>query len=211
MATSEVRRTRDADRSRTAILDAAEGLFAAQGYKGTSLQDVGDAAGVSRGTPSYFFGSKEGLYRAVLERKFSRIGEVIRQTRAEATSRGEGPDAVIAREIEAYLDFLVEHPTFVRLVQWEAVEGGETLNEMGAYAAAPLHALDAIRGEVERDSLRPIDPMQLMVSIAALCWFPLSQRDTLMRALGVDPVDPAFVEARKRHVVDLVLNGIRRR
>jgi AcrR family transcriptional regulator len=62
------RRTRDAERTRRRILDAAEELFARQGFDAASLAAIGEAAGVSRGTPSYFFGSKEELYQAVLER-----------------------------------------------------------------------------------------------------------------------------------------------
>ena len=88
MPASELRRTRDAERSRAAILDAAERLFAAYGYHATSLQDVGDAAGVSRGTPSYFFRSKEGLYRAVLDRAFSKVSEILRTTRDDAAKLG---------------------------------------------------------------------------------------------------------------------------
>ncbi|MBA3443955.1 MAG: helix-turn-helix transcriptional regulator, partial [Gemmatimonadales bacterium] len=49
---------RDPKRSRAAILDAAERLFADQGYGATSLSEVGAIAGVSRATPGYFFGSK---------------------------------------------------------------------------------------------------------------------------------------------------------
>jgi AcrR family transcriptional regulator len=44
-----------------AILDAAEHLFAERGYEATSLQLVGDSAGVSRATPGYFFGSRRGF------------------------------------------------------------------------------------------------------------------------------------------------------
>jgi TetR/AcrR family transcriptional regulator len=63
-------RSRDSGRSREALLAAAERLFAERGFEATSLTDIGAAAGLSRGTPSYFFGSKAGLYRAVLERAF---------------------------------------------------------------------------------------------------------------------------------------------
>ena len=52
-------RERNPDRTRELILDAAETLFAERGYEETSLADVGERAGVSRGTPGYFFGSKE--------------------------------------------------------------------------------------------------------------------------------------------------------
>ena len=60
-------KVRDAERSRAAILDAAERLFAEQGYDATSLTNVGAVAGVSRGTPGYFFRSKAELYQAELD------------------------------------------------------------------------------------------------------------------------------------------------
>ncbi|MDP9362946.1 MAG: TetR/AcrR family transcriptional regulator, partial [Chloroflexota bacterium] len=84
-------RTRDADRSREAILDAAEALFAERGYEGASLQEIGRAAGVSRGTPGYFFGSKERLYQAVLERAFAAELEFVGQAQARAAAAGGGP------------------------------------------------------------------------------------------------------------------------
>src|SRR5918911_4763660 len=64
-------KVRDAERSREAILAAAERLFAERGYEATTLQEIGAAAGLSRGTPSYFFGSKEQLYMDVLRRAFA--------------------------------------------------------------------------------------------------------------------------------------------
>jgi len=65
-------------RTREAILDAAEEVFAEQGYDSTSLQVIGTRAGVSRGTPGYFFGSKPDLYQAVLERCFGRARAAMR-------------------------------------------------------------------------------------------------------------------------------------
>src|SRR5712691_10113368 len=64
-------KTRDAERSRAAILDAAEQLFAERGFDGASLGDIAGAAALSRATPSYFYGNKEQLYAAVLERIFA--------------------------------------------------------------------------------------------------------------------------------------------
>ena len=95
-------RERNPDRTREAILDAAERLFADQGYDVTSLSQVGQAAGVSRGTPGYFFGSKADLYRAVLERCF---GEVRR-----AVASCMGPRTRICRPFRGR----VCHPGLVR-------------------------------------------------------------------------------------------------
>src|ERR1700736_4321278 len=71
MSASTVAKVRDAERSREAILETAERLFAELGYDAASLSEIAAEAGLSRGTPSYFFGSKEDLYIAVLDRAFT--------------------------------------------------------------------------------------------------------------------------------------------
>src|SRR5437773_11481494 len=83
-------RIRDADRSRMAILAAAEALFAERGFEAVSLQEIGDAAGLSRGTPNYFFGSKQELYVAVLEHVFA--------DREEATTRARSEERRVGKE-----------------------------------------------------------------------------------------------------------------
>src|SRR5215472_4274810 len=80
------RRARDASRSRRALLDAAERLFAERGFEATTMADIGAAAEPSAGAAAYFFGSKEQLYRAVLGRAFEETSQLIR-----SWSLGEGP------------------------------------------------------------------------------------------------------------------------
>lgn len=64
-------RQRDADRTRTAILDAAQTLFSTRGFSNTGVRDVADLAGVNSALVGRYFGSKEGLFRAVMERMSS--------------------------------------------------------------------------------------------------------------------------------------------
>lgn len=209
MAGEQPRRTRDADRSRQSILDAAERLFARFGYRGTSLQDIGEAAGVSRGTPSYFFRSKEGVYRAVLERNFQTVASALRSARARSNSSGASPEEALRAQIDEYVDFLVAHPTFVRLVQWEALTGGAVLGEFAPSVALAGEALESVRQAVGARNGGGMDPMHLMISILSMCWFPLTHKDTVMRAMGIDPLDARFVADRKRHMAELVLRGLR--
>ncbi len=89
-------RKRDAERSRAALLDAAEELFARDGYERTSLEAIGAAAGLSRGTPRYFFGSKEDLYRAVLTRIVERAEAA---GAAAEVPPGESLDQSVARYV----------------------------------------------------------------------------------------------------------------
>src|SRR5213596_1072736 len=87
-------RTRDAERTREAILIAAEDRFARLGFDGTSLREIGEAAGVARSTPAYFFGSKEALYEAVLARTVARAQESIARAYDEDDEDGSPEDAV---------------------------------------------------------------------------------------------------------------------
>ena len=84
-------RVRDPERTRRAVLDAAEALFAAKGFAATSLQEIADRAGVSRGTPSYFFATKERLYQAVLDRVPARPAAKGRPSRLRHLHRRENP------------------------------------------------------------------------------------------------------------------------
>jgi len=67
-ATKKATRQRDAERTRTAILDAAQTLFSTRGFANTGVREVADLAGVNSALVGRYFGSKEGLFRAALER-----------------------------------------------------------------------------------------------------------------------------------------------
>lgn len=191
--------------SREAILDAAEVAFADRGYEGASLQQIATAAGVSRGMPSYAFSSKERLYEAVLERAFAAPTALAREGRAPG---GGDPRAVLAGLVGSYLDFLAARPTYVRLLQRAALEDGERLGRAAAHLDALAQGVDALVELLGAADLRPVDPAQLFVSIVALCFFPLAHQATLLGPLGFDSHDPAFLAARKAHVVDLLLDGL---
>ncbi len=116
---------RNSARTREAILDAAEHRFAERGYEATSLTELGADAGVSRGTPGYFFGSKEQLYRAVLERCLERVRAAVRSGRERALASREPPEVVLAGAVGEYFDFIMANPDFVRLLEREALDGGK--------------------------------------------------------------------------------------
>lgn len=197
---------RNATRSREAILDAAEELFSLQGYDGTSLNEVGTQAGVSRGTPGYFFGSKEALYQAVLERCFGRVRDAIRSGRDRALASHEPSEVVLAGAVAEYFDFIMENPNFVRLMEREALSGAEQLNRLPS-ANFAAEAVSAISEELGLDPGQGVEAAHLVLSIIGLCWFPAVHGSTVIPALGFDPADPHYREQRKQHVVELVLRG----
>jgi TetR/AcrR family transcriptional regulator len=195
-------RMRDAGRSRRAILDAAETLFAERGFEAVSLHEIGGAAGLSRGTPSYFFGSKQDLYVAVLERVFADREEATARAFQPVRSwcepgRSGGLRVPLTRAIESYIEFLLARPAFVTLVVREELRGGEGLRLARRDATAMRDALGAVRAVARERSLRRFDVDDAVLVLVSLTFSPLSQQSTFMVALDRDLRD---AEARGRHV-----------
>jgi AcrR family transcriptional regulator len=203
-----VDRERDASRSRGAILDAAERLFAERGYDATSLNDVGQAAGVSRGTPGYFFGSKAELYRAVLDRCFAEATEAIRAGKDRALASRETPEVILAGVVRDYYDFLAERPTYVRLMEREALGDGPTgaANPALGIGQEALAALVSVLGFPRS---RSREAGHLLLSVLALTWFTVVHAPTYVPALGFDPGSRRFLDERKRYVTNLILHGVK--
>jgi hypothetical protein len=74
--------------------------------------------------------------------------------------------------------------------------------------AAATEAVSALAEELELSAGDPREAPQLLLSIIGMSWFPLVHSSTVLAALGLDPLDPGFLEERKRHVVSLVLRGL---
>jgi AcrR family transcriptional regulator len=210
MASKSIRapRHRDAERSRTAILDAAAELFAERGYGAVSLAEIGQEAGVSRATPAYFFGSKAGLYQAVLERCFADALDAIRTGRARAIRSGRPPAEVLAGAVSDYVDFVAAHPIFVRLIQRDALGEGPGTGDLPLAPAVGAEAVDALAQELGYPPRARSAVRHTLLSLIALTWFPQVHGSTIVRAIGFDPSDPQFASDRKRHITALLSGAL---
>ena len=195
-------RTRDADRSRALILDAAERLFAERGFERVTLADIGAAASLSRGTPAYFYGSKDELYAAVLARVFAARTEALEPAFAPLRDwDGEGPlEDALAIAVDGYVAFLRERPSFVALVQREGLAGGERLAATPHDSPVMRDALTALRG---REATKPFSVDDVLVAFVALCFFPLSASATMLR--DREPADAAYRERVVEAITELVV------
>jgi AcrR family transcriptional regulator len=200
---------RDADRSRESILDAAETIFARQGFDGTSLQEVGQAAGVSRSTPAYFFGNKNDLYEAVLARVVERAQTTMLGAHAEIDP-SKPPEDAVARYVGAFLDLLAHDQAYLRLIQREALAGASRVASL--FGPPVEDTLLALTPAAEKAG---ISPQRLVLDIIALCWYPFAHEHTLLPTLDMTPRDPLFLQEHKEHVVEMISalmrTGTRRR
>lgn len=82
-------RSSSAEQTRQQILDAALRLFAARGYAGTGTRVIIDAAHVTKPTLYYYFGSKAGLFRTIVDQNENRLLELISRIKGEARNTPE--------------------------------------------------------------------------------------------------------------------------
>lgn len=198
----EAPKTRDAERSRAAILSAAEELFSTQGFTATSLSEIALSAGLSRGAPNYFFGSKAQLYAAVLERVFrdrsEATGSAFRPLVRWAQAATDEPLArVLEQAVNGYMDFLLRRPSFLKLVQREELAGGEGLRDAPRASHAMEEAFQAVRAVAHERGLRAFDVADAVLLFVSLTYSPLAQRSTFLTTLGRDLEDPT---GRRKHV-----------
>lgn len=192
-------KSRDASRSRKAILATAEELFAERGFDGVSLGDIAAAAGLSRGTPSYFFGSKAELYQAALEEVFRDREEAARRACRPLVSWAESEDGTSLRRplteaVSGYLDFLLERPSFLKLIQREELTGAARLRAASRESKAIEEAFSAVRAVADQRELGRFAVKDVVLVFVSLTFFPLAQRSTFMASLGRD-----LNNAKERH------------
>jgi AcrR family transcriptional regulator len=165
------RRTQ-ADRRETAerrLLDAAIRLIAERGIKGTTLGDVGEAAGYSRGLTAHHYKTKEGLVRAVVAEIHRRFGQ--RVAAASPPTPAEGLKRILAA-ITVYLDVGVDVPAAraLHLIQKEALTTqSEFRGIMRKFNRLSVGALEKqIRIGIAAGEIRPeVDPTAQAVLLLA--------------------------------------------
>jgi TetR/AcrR family transcriptional regulator len=125
-----------------AILDAAEPLFGSQGFAATTIKQIGAAAGLNPALIYYYFGSKEELYRALLNRLFGTLAERGTERLANVTTPQEAIRVLLALQSETML----RSPSLPRILAREMADHGaahaqEGIAHLSATLFSRLHAL----------------------------------------------------------------------
>lgn len=202
-------RSRDADRSQLAILDSARDEFAQRGLAGARMDSIAARAGLNKRLIYYYFGSKDDLFLAVLERTYADIREAEQRLHLDEVE----PVEAIRRLVSFTWHYYLDHPEFITLLNSENLhrathlKRSERIQDMNS----PLvQLLDGVleRGRREKLFRSGVDPVQLYISIAALCYFYLSNNDTLSAIFGRDLRAPKAMAQRLSHMTDLVLGYV---
>jgi AcrR family transcriptional regulator len=189
----------EAERTRTRILDRAERLFARRGYRGVSLRELSRACGVRPFTIQHHFGSKPGLYQAVLSRWDE---EILKRVSAIVTSRGDFA-ATVELVVEELFDFFLEKRGWVALTVRAAL--GE-----GLAKGVSLKEQSWVQFIDESLSGRQIGALQhdlglLLITVEGILHHHILSTAHYKRLFGKDLTDPRIRERTKRHLQQVIL------
>ena len=201
---------RDPAATRKKLLTAARREFADSGLAGARVDEIAARAGVNKQLVYHYFGDKDALYLAVLEWVY----EEIRAQERKLNLEGLPPQQAIKRLIEASFDHLAAHPDFIVLLNDENrggarhVRGSRKLEAMHSPLVSMVSTIlsEGVRAGVFR---KGINAVHLYISIAGLSYFYFSNTPTLSAIFGKDLSSPTARRARRKHVVDLVMQSLR--
>jgi TetR/AcrR family transcriptional regulator len=203
-------RRRDPAATQKKLLTAARREFAGRGLAGARVDDIAERAGVNKQLVYHYFGDKDALYLAVLEWVYEEIRTHERQLNLE----GLPPQTAIRKLIESSFDYLAAHPDFIQLLNDENRSGARHVRgsrRLEAMHSPLINLVAKILGEGVKTGTfrRGISPVHLYISIAGLSYFFLSNTPTLSAIFGKDFSSRTAKQARRRHVVDLVMQSLR--
>lgn len=187
-----------------AILDGAEIVFARSGFGGATMQAIADACGLPKANLHYYFASKEGLYRRVVERIFTIWLEA-----ADSFETSASPDVALSRYIARKMELSRRHRFGSKVWANEVMHGAPiiqdyletTLNEWTASRVA------VIRRWIAEGRMRPVDPKWLLYMIWATTQHYADfahQIETLNRG----PLSEAQWREATRTVCEIILRGV---
>jgi TetR/AcrR family transcriptional regulator len=201
---------RDPAATQKKLLAAARREFAGKGLAGARVDEIAERAGVNKQLVYHYFGDKDALYLAVLEWVYEEIREHERKLNLE----GLPPEQAIRKLIESSFDHLALHPDFILLLNDENrggarhVRGSRKLEAMHSPLVSLVSSI--LKQGVRAGTFRKgINPVHLYISIAGLSYFFFSNTPTLSAIFGKDLTTAAAKRARRKHVVDLVMQALR--
>lgn len=203
-------RRRDPAATQRKLLVAARREFASQGLAGARVDEIAARAGVNKQLVYHYFGDKDALYLAVLEWVY----EEIREQERKLNLAGLPPEQAIRKLIESSFDHLAAHPDFILLLNDENRAGARHVR--GSRRLEAMHSpLVSLVSKILREGVksgafrRGISAVHLYISIAGLSYFYFSNTPTLSAIFGTDFSSGKAKLARRRHVVDLVMQSLR--
>ncbi len=197
-------------RTRQSILDAATAIFAEKGYSGANVSEIVARAGTTKPMVYYHFGSKEGLFAAVLEEVYAGMRRIESALQLDRLPVLDG----IRRLVEVTFDYHGARPDWVRLISVanihdaQHVAGSKTITSRNsAVLQSTQDLLD--RGAAEGVFRTGVDALHLHLLIASMSFYRVSNRHTWKVIFQRDLTEPKESALQRAMLVQAVVQFLR--
>lgn len=188
------------------ILLAALQAFSERGFDGARTRDIAARANVTLGLVRYHFGSKEKLWRAAVDRSFGELKGGLEVLLADP--RGHDERELLRLLLRAHVRFVAQNTEFIRIMHDEGKRRGTRMRWLVDRYVKPLHAqLTPLIVRAQKKGILPsgIEPTHFVYVMVGAAGMIFHQAEECKRVSGIDPADPAAVEAHSRAVEALFL------
>jgi AcrR family transcriptional regulator len=197
---------------RERILDAALQAFAEKGFEGATTREIASRANVPLGLLRYYFGGKLKLWQAAVDQAFGEIRSGLDAATFTPRTALEGDDPLFAIRagIRAHVHFVARNPEFVRLMHDEGKRRGPRMRWLVDRHVKPLFdRLIPLMAHLKKIGRLPNDiaPLHFAYAMIGAIDVIFHQAEECRRVTGIDPTDPAAVEAHSRAVEFMLLGS----
>lgn len=208
MSESEVDLTPKGLASRGSIITAASELFAAKGVKGASITEIASLAGVNRAMIAYYFGSKAGLYDAIIDEAVADATQALGDLDIDFAA-----DEPERRLVLAFAEMLQRRPHFARMIVYEYFQPGRLFEpETGRKLAGMMALTEKVLAGIDLGPrARAYDPQVVhLICMGSLVYFALTEpfRSGLAGRLGRPISQPTTLEFAET-LADMLCAGLR--
>jgi AcrR family transcriptional regulator len=191
------------------IFAAAKKIFVQHGMTGARMQDIADEAGINKAMLHYYFRSKEKLFEMIFREAMGKL-----LPKVLAILNGDEPlFTKIERFCEEYIGTVIENPYIPLFVIYELNRDPNKLIDLmwqGGKKPGVKKMADHIGNEIKKGSIKPIEPLQLILNMMSLCVFPFVAKPMFRHISGMSEEQyTQMLEMRKTEVSKFIIASIK--
>jgi AcrR family transcriptional regulator len=204
-------RTRDPEATRKRILKAAKEEFAKRGLAGARVDTIATRAKANKGMIYHYFGSKDGLFQAVLEEAYADIRGAEQRLDLDKMD----PVSAMTRLVEFTWKYYLANPEFLTLVNSENLHRGKHIAESVAIREMHRPLVSLVQSILDRGVAAGVfragvDPVQLNITIAAIGYYYFTNRFTGAVIYDRNFMAPDMLEDRIAFNIETILRLLRK-
>ncbi len=190
------------------IVRAAEKVFIEKGLAGARMQEIADEAGINKALLHYYYRSKEKLFGIVFQTVFKGFVPNLLKS-------FEGPEdffTKIKRFVFVYLNLMEKNPSIPGFIIHEISNNPERLVSLIQTMDINLQPVyDMVEEEIEKKTIKQIEPSELIINILALSIFPIVAKPMVQTIIfkGSESDYKAMLEKRKTEIARFVISAIK--